>query len=185
MDITSIFGVIGSAVSGGLLGVFGTGVKLWADHKAEQAKQLFQLKMRQLDQEEMTLEHQLHMKTIEAEANRDIAVATQNRLATEAEAQADIEQAEVKLIQTSYNNDRATYGGGFVDAVRGLMRPTLTMYFAVLMALIAYQLFSLSTEIVSASTAQTMLTDIINACIFLATTSVTWWFGSRPVGSRK
>ena len=181
MDILSLFGAIGSAVSGGFLGLFGTGVKMYADHKAQQAKQLFQLKMRELDQAEMTLEHQLHMKEVEAEANRDIAVATQNRLSTEAQAQADIEQAEIQLIQRSHESDRASYGGGFVDAIRGLMRPTLTLYFAVLMALIAYQLFSISNEMIGGVTAQNMLIEVINACIFLATTSVTWWFGSRPI----
>ncbi|PIP98536.1 MAG: hypothetical protein COW76_20455 [Shewanella sp. CG18_big_fil_WC_8_21_14_2_50_42_11] len=182
MDIGTILAGIGSAASGGLLGVFGTGIKMWADHKAEQAKQAFELQMRKLDQEEMTLEHSLRMKEVEAETKRDIAVASQNRLATEAQAAADVEQGEMALVKSSYRMDKATYGGGFVDAIRGLMRPTLTLYFAILMAVISYQLMQINNgQWLDASEAQTMLRDVVNACIFLATTAVTWWFGSRPV----
>lgn len=182
MDITTILGAIGSAASGGILGLFGTGIKMWADHKAEQAKQAFELQMRKLDQEEMTLEHSLKMKEVEAKANRDIAIANQNRMATEAQAAADVEQGEMALVQSSYAMDKATYGGGFVDAIRGLMRPTLTLYFAILMAIIAYQLMQLNNgQWLDVSEAQAMLRDVVNACIFLATTAVTWWFGSRPI----
>lgn len=182
MDIGTLLAGIGSAASGGLLGVFGTGIKMWADHKAEQAKQAFELQMRKLDQEEMTLEHSLRMKEVEAQAKRDIAVAQQSRMATEAQASADIEQAEIQLRQSSYSMDKASYGGGVVDAIRGLMRPTLTLYFAILMAVIAYQLMQINNgQWLDQSEAQSMLKDVINACIFLTTTAVTWWFGSRPI----
>jgi len=181
MDLTTILGAVGSAASGGLLGLFGTGFKLWADHKSAQSKRTFELKMRKLDQEEMQLEHQLHMREAEAQAKKEIAVATVHKEETEAQASADVEKAEIQLRQGSYLQDKATYGGGFVDGVRGLMRPVLTLYFAVLMALIAYQLFQLANVHIGTSTASYLLKDIINACIFLSTTSVTWWFGSRPI----
>lgn len=181
MDITTILGAVGSAASGGLLGLFGTGIKMWADHKAEEAKRAFELAMRQADREEMQLEHDLQMKQVEAQADRDIALANQNRLTTESQIAGDVELAELNLRQASYSNDKATYGGGFVDAIRGIMRPTLTLYFAVLMALIAYQIMQITGNIIGTANAQYMLKEVINAIIFLATTSVTWWFGSRPV----
>ena len=185
MDITNIFAALGSALSGGLLGVAGTGIKLWAEQKTLQAKYQFQLKMRQLDQEEMTLENELRMREITAESQRDIAVANQTRLAAESTAQADIEQADIQLQQESYKQDRAQYGGGFVDGVRGLMRPMLTTYFAVLMALIAYQLTQLTQGLIDPDSANAMLTEVVNSCIFLAVASVTWWFGSRPTAAQK
>ena len=181
MDWTTALGALGSAASGGLLGLFGTGFKLWADHKAQQAKRSFEIQMRKLDQAEMQLEHQLRMREVEAQARKEIAVATVRKEETEAQASAEVEKAEIQLRQASYQQDKATYGGGFVDAVRGLMRPILTLYFAVLMALIAYQLFQLANVHIGTATASYLLKDIINACIFLATTSVTWWFGSRPI----
>lgn len=181
MEATTILGAIGSAASGGLLGLFGVGVKMWASHKAEQAKYAYDIAMRKADREEMSLEHQFKMKETEAQASRDIAVANQNRIATESQAAADVELAEIDMRTQSYEMDKATYGGGFVDGVRGLMRPILTVYFAALMSVITYKLFEITGQMVGTATAQFMLKEVINSCIFLATTSVTWWFGSRPV----
>jgi len=181
MDITAILSAMGSAASGGLLGLLGTGIKHWFDHKAEQAKRQFELTMRKMDREEMELEHQLHMLTIEAQTERDIAIAHQERLSLEAHVAGEIEQAELDMRRESYANDKATYGGGFVDAIRGLMRPVLTLYFALLMALITYQLMQMTGNQLGAANADALLNQVVNTCIFLATTSVTWWFGSRPV----
>lgn len=181
MDVTTILGAIGSAASGGLLGLLGVGAQMWAKHKTEQAKYAYDIAMRQADREEMSLEHQFKMKETEAQASRDIAVANQRRIATESQAAADIEMADIDLRVQSYDMDKATYGGGFVDVVRGLMRPILTVYFAILMSLITYKLFEITGQMVGTATAQFMLKEVINSCIFLATTSVTWWFGSRPV----
>lgn len=185
MDITTILGAAGSALSGGLLGLFGTGIKMLADYKSQESKRTFELDMRQADLDEMQLEHDLHMKEVEAQTHRDIAIAHQNRLTTESQVSGDIELGELNLRQASYSNDKATYGGGFVDAIRGLMRPILTLYFALSMALIAYQLMQITGNIVGAANAQYLLKEVINAIIFLATTSVTWWFGSRPIHHAK
>lgn len=181
-DIGSILGVIGSAASGGILGLFGTGVKLWADHKAEQAKRTFELAMRKADRDEMQLEHDLQMKQIEAQTNRDIAIAEQHRLTSEIQVAGEVELSELAMRRESYGNDKATYGGGFVDGIRGLMRPALTLYFAVLMSIIAMQLMQVNETIwQDKALAQAMYVDVINAIIFLTTTAVTWWFGSRPI----
>ncbi|NPA72691.1 MAG: hypothetical protein GXO35_07665 [Gammaproteobacteria bacterium] len=181
MDVSTVLGAFGAAASGGILGLFGVGAKMWASHKAEQAKFAYDIAMRKADREEMSLEHQFKMKETEANANRDIAVAEQDRLATETQAAADVELAEMDLRTQSYANDKTAYGGGLVDTIRGLMRPALTVYFALLMALITYQLFQITGQMVGSATAQYLLKEVINTCIFLATTSVTWWFGSRPV----
>lgn len=182
MEISDLLGGLASAASGGLFGIFGTGIKMWAQHKAEEAKRQFELAMRKADREEMQLEHDLQMKTIEAQTERDVAVANQQRLSLETQVAGDIAVAETKVWQESYGNDKATYGGGFVDGVRGMMRPVITLYFAVLMSVLTYQLIKLNGgAFVNATEAQAMLKEIINAIIFLTTTAVTWWFGSRPV----
>lgn len=181
MELLNIFTAIGSAASGGLLGLFGNGIKLWADSKAEAAKRAFELAMRQADREEMQLEYDLQLKQTEATVAGQIAVANQQKQTTELQVEGDIQQSEMVLISNSYQHDRAQYGGGFVDSIRGLMRPTLTLYFAVLMSFIAYQLMVLTKGIVPEAEAYDLLKMVINACIFLTTTAVTWWFGSRPI----
>ena len=181
MDIVTIFGAVGSAVSGGLLGLFGNGIKLWADHKAQQAKRNFELALRKADREEMQLEYDLQLKQTEATIAGQVAVGKQLQRSTETQVAGEIEQAKMQLVESSYQHDSARYGGGFVDGVRGLMRPTLTLYFAVLMSLIAYQLMQLTGQVFPPAEAVELLKQVVNACIFLTTTAVTWWFGSRPV----
>jgi len=182
MDIGTLIPALTSAASGGLFGILGATVKVFAEYKERANARAHELEMRALDQQEMTLEHELHMKEIEAQANRDIAIAQQNRMATEATAAAEVETAELALTAESYKNDRATYGGGFVDVYRGIVRPTITFYFAILMTLITWQLLSLNNGAwVDPAQANQMLKDIINAIIFLTTTAITWWFGTRPL----
>ena len=182
MEIATLLGGLASAASGGLFAIFGTGIKMFAQHKAEQAKRTFELAMRKADREEMQLEHDLQMKTMEAKTKRDVEVANQQRLSLEAQVQGDIAIAETQVWQKSYDNDQANYGGGWVDNIRGLMRPILTIYFALLMSVLTYQLIKLNGgAFMNASEAQSMLKEIVNAIIFLTTTAVTWWYGSRPV----
>ena len=102
-------------------------------------------------------------------------------MTTESQVAGDVELAEMTLRSNSYSHDKATYGGGFVDGLRGLMRPVITLYFAIIMTVIAYQLMKLNNgQWVNPTEAQAMLREVINAIIFLTTTAVTWWFGSRP-----
>ncbi|KUJ73915.1 hypothetical protein AVO42_00395 [Thiomicrospira sp. XS5] len=178
MDFSALLAGITSAAGGGIIGVIGTGLQAWTTYKSEQLKMAHELKMRELDQAEITLEHSLKMQEVEATVKGQIAVAEQNRMQTETQVAGELQLA-------SYQTDTAKYGGGFVDAIRGLMRPVLTLYFAILMALIAYQLFMLNDQFIGTATASYLLKDLVNAAIFLATTSVTWWFGSRPVRTLK
>lgn len=182
MDIAELLGGLATAASGGIFGMIGVGVKHWFDHKAEEAKRQFELAMRKLDREEMQLEHDLQMQTIEKQTERDIAIANQNRLTTETEVAGKIELSELAMRRESYAHDKATYGGGWVDKVRGLMRPGLTVFFAINMAIITYMLIQANNALFTdPDYAQDMLRQVINAIIFLTNTSVTWWFGSRPV----
>lgn len=181
MDFGVILSGLGAAASGGVLGLFGAGIKAWTAHKADEAKRKFDLAMRKADRDEMQLEHDLKIKQVEKETERDIVISEQNRLTTELQVEGDVERAGIQLRASSYEQDKATYGGGFVDVVRGLMRPMLTLYFAFLMAYVAYKFSILTGGFIPADTAQSMFQEIINSIIFLATTCVTWWFGDRPV----
>ena len=60
----------------------------------------------------------------------------------------------------------------FVDVVRGLIRPVLTVGFLVLCGLIYFTLPGGSPEHVAAR--------IVDTALYLATTTTLWWFGTRP-----
>ncbi len=80
--------------------------------------------------------------------------------AAEAVAQYDSKKGAIRA-------DKATYGGGFVDTIRGLVRPSLTG------ALVFYSVYFLPHEIAG------------DTILFLTTEAVTFWFGGRYMDSRR
>jgi len=73
---------------------------------------------------------------------------------------------------------------GFVDFLRGLMRPVLTIYLVGLSTWITYKAYILLTMTKSAMTTTEALgifTDATSIIIYLTVSCVTWWFGSRQM----
>ena len=168
--LDQVLGVVDAATSGGILGLIGTGVHAFVRVKEIREKNRHELEMRRLDLEEIEREAELRMRETE------IQLAGQERLATiEADAARDV--ADVEALKAAYQADRATYGIRFVDAIRGLMRPTITVYTLVLMTWIGWLLYKSQGETIPQAAA--LWSDIVNAIIMLTTTAVTWWFGSR------
>jgi hypothetical protein len=72
---------------------------------------------------------------------------------------------------------------GFVDFIRGLVRPGIAIYST-------YFMFNKIWRMIPVKTWQLMFADkdlasqmaiaTLNACIFISTTAISWWFGSRP-----
>lgn len=164
-----MFELITSAVSGGLVGLIGTTIKQWQERKERESDRAHDLAMRKLDQEDMRLEAKLALEQTEAE------FAGKERLA-------------------SYDNDRATYIQGIpksgfiqalltlVDVIRGLMRPTITGYLLIIESIIMFKLYVMmdGVEGMTTSSVATLFGQIVQSIIFLTSTAITWWFGSRP-----
>ena len=147
--------------------------------------------MRELDQADMRLEADLLLKQTETETQGQLALAQ-----VEADAARDVMAGQVQA--ASYKQDKATYAkihqlsgwwGAFwqgmlalVDMVRGFMRPAITLYLLVICSVIAWELYDLveAMETLLPTQAWPLFQQVVNAIIFLCTTSVTWWFGSRP-----
>lgn len=189
----ALLGILGAAGSGGLIGLLGTAFKGWQEYKERQAQREHDLAMRKLVQEEMRLEHSLRLKQTEVE------IAGKQTLAeTEASAARDV--AASNLQAASYGNDKASYSNGMVrklkgwwgsfvvsllvmvDVFRGFMRPGITTYLLVIESLIAWQLFQVVSQLggMTPEQAWPLFQQVILSVVFLTSTSVTWWFGSRP-----
>jgi len=161
----AILGLVGNALSGGLLGLVGTGIHAFLAYKDTQEKNRHELAMRKMDIEEISQEAALRLKQTETE------IAGQQAI-TETKADADIRAA-------SYSADKATYGITWVDALRGVMRPLITLYTLGLMTWIGMLLYQATGgEIPNAAD---LWSKIVGAIILMATTCVTWWFGSRRI----
>ena len=189
--IETLFAVLSSAAGGGILGLAGTAFKTWQERKDRESQRDHDLKMRELDQADMRLEAELLLKQTATETQGQLALAQ-----TEADAERDVAAAHLQA--ASYKQDKATYSkvdklsgwwGAFwqgmlalVDMVRGFMRPAITLYLLVICSVIAWELYDLveAMETLLPTQAWPLFQQVVNAIIFLCTTSVTWWFGSRP-----
>jgi hypothetical protein len=69
-----------------------------------------------------------------------------------------------------------------VDVVHGLMRPVITRYTLGPLTAVGWLLYTAADGIIPAMPA--LWLEVVQAVILLATTSVTWWFGSRQLRRR-
>ena len=156
-----------SILTGGATGLIGTlfsGIfatfKARADHKHE-------FKMRELDLEELKLE-------------RDSAERVEG-----IKAESAVNVADARALQSSYSlamkrwtdnlqmTTAQTWILLFVDVVRGLMRPFLTIFFLYLSYHIWGDIFT--------GTITNTTQHFVNTILYLATLSASWYFGSRSI----
>ncbi len=164
------------AAGGGLTGLIGTGIHAWLRRGEEQRAQAHALAMRKMDLKEMEREAELAMRRVEAEAKVRLQEAQQERLVAQ-------DAAEAQLRTASYQQDRARYGGGLVDAVRGLMRPAITVFLLLQTLAVGWVVWHLlgGLEHLPAEVLLEIQRKLVDALIYLSTTAVVWWFGGRAM----
>lgn len=111
--------------------------------------------------------HDLAMIT----ANIELAKASGNNLAV-------IEA--IKLAGSSYEHDKAAYvNAGFVDIIRGLVRPILTTYLVVISSILAIWAFR------KVGVEPVVVAEIskysVSTCLELTSICIVWYFGSREI----
>ncbi|ABC28924.1 hypothetical protein HCH_02094 [Hahella chejuensis KCTC 2396] len=75
----------------------------------------------------------------------------------------------------------------FVDAIRDLMRPLITVYLLILATFVTLNISRHLGGVGALSPVDLMVLykEAIAQMLFLTTTAVTWWFGSRPSSLRQ
>jgi hypothetical protein len=180
--IEGLLAALGSAVSGGLLGglvgLAGNWLKASEERKLIAVKQAHELAMREATRAEMELEATLALRRTEAEY-----AGLQSIAQTEAEAAREV--SANSLVSASYRHDRASYGGGWVDTARGIMRPFITLFLLLVMTTIAWHLYRMEAiAAIAPADAWHLFAVVVQDATFLAVTATTWWFGSRPTNHR-
>lgn len=88
----------------------------------------------------------------------------------------------------SYDNDKATYGGGMVDNIRGIIRPFATALYGaaslVMAGVVIYYAFFVYNIAFTAAQVYDLLLQVTKWIFFMAEMVVGWWFGSRPTPPR-
>jgi hypothetical protein len=190
MDILdAVGGVLGSVVSGGVTGILGVVVQRIADFKNKQ----LDLKGKELDIQlaEKNNAHEREMRKIDAEiVAQEHAARTQIAL-TEATAKTDV--AETKAFASSFNEPirysekvQPNSGQGWMlvilDFIRGTVRPGLTIYLSILTTLVYVKASAQMDRALDGIQYFKVLESIIDTIMYLNTTCVLWWFGTRNRG---
>ena len=169
--------------AGGVVGVVGAlvkhGLEIWQeDKKAKVAVSELQERNR----------HELAMADKEAEL---IKLEASNALVlAELNKSKEFDNNAFSAMTASYDADKATYSNDkknkwlvAVDVVRGLIRPFLTMFFALSLVIFATWIWlSIPSEVVAS---QVFLKEtfyrLVDSLIFLSTSSCGWWFAARQI----
>jgi hypothetical protein len=144
--------------------------RAWVDVRAARDRAEHEYKLRQLD---VSLEA--------AQQRHELAMADAARQRSQTEAMIARDVGELNAFTTSLRESEQRYGG-WVDDVRGVMRPAITTYLLIALtvwtALLWHRVGGL--DAVPADEQLQMLRQLIGAWVFLSTGAVGWWFAIRP-----
>lgn len=178
-----IFGAITSVFSGGLTGLVGAGFTAFIEMKKQQAEYDHQYKMEQLTIESMKQEYA---------ARKDIAIVegqTETNIADAAVLKESYLADSLAYSQKTVWSDKGRYGWVLdtllvlVDVLRGSVRPLVTYFLIGFMAVLFARAYSayemLSPEMQDPVVLGNLVDQIITAALYVTTTCVLWWFGTR------
>jgi len=178
----NVLGLLGSIVSGGMTGILGVSVQRFADYFN---------KKQDLKKMQLEFDHQANMKKLDA----DIMVREYEQQAkiVVAEGEARVAEADAEAFAVSFNQEPKKYSvgtktgpiaNGFLvalDFIRGLVRPGLTIYLCAITTLIYLEAKTImaTVEVFTADQAIDIHNTIVATILYLTTTCVLWWFGTR------
>ena len=161
--------ILSSMLAGGATGLLGNFINKFFDYKRRDQAHRHELEMLKAEREITKLEIEGRERVAEIQSESAEAVASFQAM----EASFEHDQAQYSE-RVDKLTERQSGWLVFVDVVRGLTRPALTI-FLVFSLLAVYR-----------GTTNELLEDrIVVALVYLATVAVTWWFGSRPSRSGK
>jgi hypothetical protein len=124
----------------------------------------------------------LRLDELAAESEHELAMADKQMQRAELEGDIVVEKAEVDAFTESLKAQAKSTGILIIDAVRGLMRPLITVFLLGVSTWLACSVNDLVGGLSSldSKAIYALYDQIIQQIIFLTVTAVTWWFGSRP-----
>ena len=176
--------VLTNVISGGVTGIVGAAISRYADYKSKQLE--IEVQKLKFDNE-IQLRH-IDERMLEKEWNVRDSIAV-----TEAESAMDIQDS--KAFQTALTSEPKLYHNPlkmtkaqnawlvFVDGVRGLIRPGLTLYLALITTLVYLEAGGIiKKQVLSSEQAFDIYTQISSTILYLTNCCVLFWFGSRAKG---
>lgn len=183
--------ILGTIFSGGATGLLGIAAQRFADYKNKQLDMQLEAQrftntvaLRKVDAEIMAMEAAAKVQQITLEGQNANALANiQNEGVAIAGADAAFAES-FKLEPKQFATGKLTLNQSWLmvvlDFIRGFVRPGLTIYLCVLTTLIYFQAKALlSGSTVKVEDAMEITNYVIHSILYLNTTIVLWWFGTR------
>lgn len=173
--------IFGNIFSGGATGLIGMIAQRWADYKNKQLD---------LQLEKMKFDNAIALKEVDAKIMAQEWAARTEVAKVEAAGKEAVEDA--KAFAASYDLEPKRYSDSVkpsrgqawllvvLDFIRGSIRPALTVYLCVLTTAVWIQAkVVLAAEDLSTADALSVWKMIVGTILYLTTTCVVWWFGTR------
>lgn len=176
-------GVITSVFGGGITGLVGS----ITQHVLE-----FKTKKLELEANRDRFAHEERMVKAEAEVMAQ-EWAARTKVA-EVESAAKVETADAAAFAASFNEparyaehvtEKQNWFMVGLDVLRGVVRPGLTLYLCVLTTLLYLKAQRMLPANLNADQALGLVNEIINTILYLTTTCILWWFGTRNKQKQK
>lgn len=169
-----------------LMGTSGFGALLgWV---GGMVNRVFDLKMKDKEMALLQLQQAHDLAKLDKEREYMLAEAEQKLQVVQEEGAQQLVRYGYEAQTKSYDNDKAAYGGGMVDTIRGVIRPFATAIYGlaslVMVAVVLYYAFFVFNISFTAEQMFKMATASIQWIFFMAEMVVGWWFGSRPTPPR-
>ena len=155
--------ITGIALSG-IVGLFGGIAEKFTAYKTKKLE---------LEAEQRRFEHEVQLRKVDAEIMAQ-EWAARTKVA-EVEAEAVVEAENSKAFAASYQLEPKKYGIKWLDALRGSIRPVLTLYLVVLTSIMYYRTDGGRID------PQMVAEAILSMTVMV----VGWWFGSRETKKSK
>lgn len=163
--------IFGGGALGGIVGAIASIFKGAQEAKQKKAEMDHEFKMAELGLREQ-----------EMQGSHELAMADKGIERAKAEGDVAIDIAETGAFRDSIMAGMKSTGIAFVDAVRGLIRPIITVYMLGLATYIAINISIMvgGFEALERETLMALYSKIIDDVMFLTMAAVLYWFGSRP-----
>lgn len=183
MLMTLLATVFSSVAAGGATGLLGIGIQRFFDWLNAKT---------QIEKQRMQNAHELAVMTAEWQGRLSVAKEqgdAQRDVADSGALASSYQGAFERFATWDMKKDHWAIKAAFVllDVVRGLVRPLLTAYLCILTTLIYNETVRLMTTWglkLSAEQVMQILMLLIGTIVYLFTTCVCWWFGTRNRGNQ-
>ncbi|CAM3836824.1 hypothetical protein VA7868_02328 [Vibrio aerogenes CECT 7868] len=166
-----IMGLFSSSGVGAIVGLVGSWLTRREERQNLEIKLSHEQEMFRLKQMQRTQQY-----------NHELKMAEQGTESIKQQGKFAVEVAQTEAFETSQKTNMPL-DNRFAELIRGLMRPFITLYLLVIATLIARHISGYMNEMTTLIDHQELtqiFRNTLEQVMFLTTTAVTWWFGSRP-----